>query len=162
MKRNWKVGGVAQIAGLTVRTLRYYDQIGLYSPSGHTDSGHRIYTDADIARLQQILALKELGLSLEKIKSVMDGNQFSLLDIVTIQIASLKENISRQQNLLQELEHLACLIQKNETLSVQDFTTILSAMRTSHHNYFAERQASWNSYLDQLGDYLGESSEDAP
>jgi DNA-binding transcriptional MerR regulator len=51
MKREWKVGELAKLAGLTVRTLRYYDQIGLFSPSGYSDSGHRLYTESDISRL---------------------------------------------------------------------------------------------------------------
>lgn len=85
MKREWKIGELAKLAGLTVRTLRYYDQIGLFSPSGHTDSGHRSYTEFDIAHLQQIMSLKELGLSLDQIKSVVVGNHFSLFDIVSLE-----------------------------------------------------------------------------
>jgi DNA-binding transcriptional MerR regulator len=63
------------MAGLTVRTLRYYDQIGLFRPSGHSDSGYRLYTQTDITRLQQILSLKELGLSLEQIYHADDENE---------------------------------------------------------------------------------------
>ena len=161
MQREWKVGELAKLAGLTVRTLRYYDQIGLYSPSVHTDSGHRIYTESDIAFLQQILSLKELGLSLDQVKSVIAGNHFSLFEIVSFQIERLKESINLQQKLLQELEHVTSLMQRKEPLTVQEFTKILSAMRTSHHKYFAERVASWESHLDRLGDYLGEHPDDA-
>jgi len=161
MKREWKVGELAKLAGLTVRTLRYYDQIGLYSPSGHTESGHRIYTESDIARLQQILSLKELGLSLDQVKSVIAGNHFSLFDIVSLQIERLKESISLQQELLLELKHVTSLMQRKEPLTVQEFTKILSAMRKSHHKYFAVQEASWESHLDRLGDYLGEHPDDA-
>ena len=77
MKREWKVGELAKLAGLTVRTLRYYDQIVLFSPSGHTDSGYKNYIESDIAQLQQVLSLKELGLSLDQVKSVIDGNHFT-------------------------------------------------------------------------------------
>ncbi|MGG1663964.1 MerR family transcriptional regulator [Brevibacillus sp. NRS-1366] len=76
--------------------MRYYDQIGLFSPSGHTDSKHRINTESDIARQQQILSLKELGYSLDQVKSEGVGDHFSLLDIVSLQIAHLKEIISVQ------------------------------------------------------------------
>ncbi|MCP1308557.1 MerR family transcriptional regulator [Paenibacillus tyrfis] len=145
MKQEWKVGELAKLARLTVRTLRYYDQIGLFSPSGHTDSGHRIYTESDIAQLQQVLSLKELGLSLDQVKSVIDGNHFSLFDIVSLQIEHLKESISLQQKLLQELEHVTSLMKRKEPLTVQEFTKILSAMRTSHLKFFAERVfSSWS------------------
>jgi DNA-binding transcriptional MerR regulator len=160
MKREWKVGELAKLAGLTVRTLRYYDQIGLYSPSGYSDSGHRLYTESDISRLQQLLSLKELGLSLDEIKSVLAGNHFSLFDIVFLQIARLKENISIQQKLLRELEHVSSLMLRKEPLTVEDFTKLLGAMRMSHEKYFAERQANWDLHLDRLGDYLGEHPEE--
>lgn len=160
MKRKWKVGELAKLAGLTVRTLRYYDQIGLFSPSGHTDSGHRIYTESDIAQLQQILSLKDLGLSLDQIKSVVVGDQFSLLDIVSLQIARLKENISVQQKLLLELEHITILMQNKSPLSVHDFTKILGTMRMSHEKFFAERKAGWEAHLDRLGDYLDEHPDE--
>jgi DNA-binding transcriptional MerR regulator len=156
MKREWKVGELAKLAGLTVRTLRYYDQIGLFSPSGHTDSRHRIYTESDIARLQQILSLKELGLTLDQVKSVGVGDHFNLLDIVSLQIARLKENISVKRMILQELEQLKKLTQSKEHFSILDYTKILSAMRMTHEKYFAERKAIWGSHLDRLGDYLEE------
>ncbi|WP_258959220.1 MerR family transcriptional regulator [Paenibacillus tyrfis] len=53
--------------------MRYYDQIGLFSPSEYTEAGHRRYNQADLLRLQQILSLKELGLSLEEIRSALAG-----------------------------------------------------------------------------------------
>ena len=76
MKKIWKVGELAKITGLTVRTLRFYDQIGLFSPSEHSDAGHRLYNEADLSRLQQILSLKELGLTLEEIRSIVTGGHF--------------------------------------------------------------------------------------
>lgn len=53
MKRLWKVGDLAKLTGLTIRTLRFYDRIGVFSPSAHSDSGHRLYNEADLSRLQQ-------------------------------------------------------------------------------------------------------------
>lgn len=47
----WKVGALARAAGLTVRTLHHYDHIGLLSPSARTGAGHRLYSEADVARL---------------------------------------------------------------------------------------------------------------
>lgn len=159
MKHTWKVGELAQLAGLTIRTLRYYDQIGLFSPSGHSDSGHRLYTEADITRLQQILSLKELGLSLDEIKTVLVGDQFSLFDIVSLQIARIKKNLLVQQKLLRELEHISALMIKNERLTVDNFTKLLGTMRMSHEKFFAEKRANWNTHLDRLGDYLDEHPE---
>jgi DNA-binding transcriptional MerR regulator len=76
MKRQWKVGELANLTGLIVRTLRYYDQIGLFSPSDRSESGHRLYNKSDLSRLQKILSLKQIGLSLEDVQSVLaSGNK---------------------------------------------------------------------------------------
>ena len=66
-----KVGEVAKRTGISIRTLHHYDDIGLVSPSQHTDSGHRIYSHQDVQRLQQVLILRSLGFSLEKIHGLI-------------------------------------------------------------------------------------------
>jgi len=154
MQREWKVGQISKMTGLTVRTLRFYDQIGLFSPSGHTISGYRLYTETDFLRLQQILSLKELGLTLEQIREVMTGEQLGLQDIVSLQIARLKETIRTQQRLLRELEHVASLMHRNEPLTVENFSKIMQTMKSSHEKYWNEKQSRWNRYLDKLGEFL--------
>jgi len=66
------VGKVAVLAGVTVRTLHHYDEIGLLSPSGRTSSGYRSYDDEDLDRLQRILFYRELGFPLETIATLVD------------------------------------------------------------------------------------------
>ncbi|GIP10296.1 hypothetical protein J1TS5_24660 [Paenibacillus macerans] len=159
MKRHWKVGDLAKLAGLTVRTLRYYDQIGLFSPSGQTESGHRLYNESDLSRLQQILSLKELGLSLEEVRSVLNGGQISPLEIVNLQMARIKEQIKQQQTLLDQLQHVSKAMLGKAPLAVEDFTELLRAMKKSHEKLVVERRASWERRLDLLGDFLAETEE---
>jgi MerR family transcriptional regulator, thiopeptide resistance regulator len=71
--RTMKVGTVAEAAGLTVRTLHHWDSIGLLSPSERSPAGHRAYTEADLVRLYQVLALRNLGLGLESIAVCLDA-----------------------------------------------------------------------------------------
>jgi MerR family transcriptional regulator, thiopeptide resistance regulator len=66
------VGRLAGLAGVTVRTLHHYDEIGLLSPHERTASGYRVYSDADLQRLQQILFYRELGFPLEEIATILD------------------------------------------------------------------------------------------
>lgn len=61
-----KIGEVAELTGLSIRTLRHYDEIGLVQPSGHTAGGFRLYTDVDIDRLLLVRRMKPLGFSLER------------------------------------------------------------------------------------------------
>lgn len=69
----WKVGRLAEASGLTVRTLHHWDAIGLLSPSQRTTGGHREYSEDDLARLYQVLALRSLGLALDTIAVCLDA-----------------------------------------------------------------------------------------
>lgn len=158
MKRYWKVGELAKLTGLTIRTLRFYDQIGLFSPSGQTESGHRLYNESDLSRLQQILSLKELGLSLEEIKTALTSGQISPFEIVDLQIKQIKEQIKLQQKLLEQLRHVSKLMQGKAELTVEDFTNLLQAMKMEFEKPVIERQTSWERHLDLLGDFLTEES----
>ncbi|MGN7358955.1 MerR family transcriptional regulator [Paenibacillus sp. SAF-054] len=158
MKKYWKVGELAKLSGLTVRTLHFYDQIGLLSPSSQTESGHRLYSESNLSRLHQILSLKELGLSLEEIKSVLTGGQISPLEIVGLQINQIQEQIKQRQQLLEQLRHASKLIQGKEELTVEDFVSILQAMKAGFEKPVIERQRSWERHLDLLGDYLAEEN----
>ena len=74
---NLKIGELARASGLTIRTLRYYDAVGLLSPGQRTESAHRLYAHSDLARLLQIQSLKALGLSLGDIQGILDDPQQS-------------------------------------------------------------------------------------
>jgi DNA-binding transcriptional MerR regulator len=109
--------------------------------------------------LHQILSLKELGLSLEEIKSVLDGGQISPLEIVNLQIGRIKEQIRLQQKLLEQLGHVSKLMQGKEQITVDDFTGVLQAMKMEFEKPVIERQASWERHLDLLRDFLAGESE---
>lgn len=68
-----KINEAARLAGVTERTLRYYDRIGLLRPSGMTDGGYRLYDGDTMQRLQQILFFRELGFPLAQIREIMDS-----------------------------------------------------------------------------------------
>ncbi|MDX9810719.1 MAG: MerR family transcriptional regulator, partial [Sphaerochaetaceae bacterium] len=67
----YRIGHLAEQAGVTVRTVRYYESLGLLKTQGRTNGGQRYYTDADLVYLKRILQLKKLGLSLEEIGNII-------------------------------------------------------------------------------------------
>ena len=75
----------AQRAGVTVRTLHHYDRLGLLKPSRYTDAGYRLYGERDFARLQQIVVLKFIGLSLKEIKRLLEEKQLDLPGTLRVQ-----------------------------------------------------------------------------
>jgi DNA-binding transcriptional MerR regulator len=70
----WYVKELADITGTSVQTLHHYDHIGLLKPSGHSAKGYRLYNEADLLKLQQIIALKFFGFELKQIKTLLRGN----------------------------------------------------------------------------------------
>lgn len=68
---HYQIGEVAERVGLSLRTIRYYEEIELVNPSGRTEGGFRLYTDADVERLRLIRALKPLGMSLETLGELL-------------------------------------------------------------------------------------------
>src|SRR3954467_515981 len=102
-----KVGELAKRAGLTVRTLHHYDEIGLLKPSLHTEAGHRLYTAGDVARLQQVISLRQLGFSLPEVRDCLNQPDFSPLEVIGLHLARLREQIEWQRKLCERLEALA-------------------------------------------------------
>ncbi|MBO9533432.1 MAG: MerR family transcriptional regulator [Solirubrobacteraceae bacterium] len=93
------VGAVAKLAGITVRTLHHYDEIGLLVPSGRSAAGHRAYGEADVARLQRILFYRELELPLDRIHQLVDDPGADELGHLRRQHELLGERITRLQRI---------------------------------------------------------------
>jgi len=74
----YTVKQLADLAGVSTQTLRYYDQIGLLKPAGTTEAGYRLYSSAEVDRLQQILFYREIGMSLEQIGEIISAPDFDL------------------------------------------------------------------------------------
>jgi len=72
------IGKLAKNAGITTRTVRYYEEMGLIQPEGRTPGGFRCYSESQLVRLQMVLSLKEMGFELEQIKSILDRQHESL------------------------------------------------------------------------------------
>lgn len=99
------VGAVARLAGVTVRTLHHYDQIGLLKASGRSDAGYRRYADGDLDRLQRILFYRELGFGLDQIRAVMTDGGTDAVAHLRRQHAMLLDRIGR-------LERMATAVEK--------------------------------------------------
>lgn len=89
------VGEVAELAGVTVRTLHHYDELGLLSPSGRSEAGYRLYSYDDLARLREILIWRTLGFGLTEIASLLDDPDHDRLSALERQRALIEREIDR-------------------------------------------------------------------
>lgn len=106
MDKLFRIQEFAALAGVTVRALHHYDRLALVRPK-RNGSGYRLYNLADLERLEQIVALKFLGLSLEQIKDVLDRDKRALPDV----LRSQREALERKR---QSLDHAIAAIREAE------------------------------------------------
>ncbi|GAA0263206.1 MerR family transcriptional regulator [Cryptosporangium japonicum] len=101
---SWSVGQVAKEAGVTVRTLHHYDEIGLLVPSERTNTGYRRYSYTDLERLQRVLAYRQLGFGLEEIAAILDDSSVDPIDHLRRQHELLTGKIEELQQMVAAVE----------------------------------------------------------
>ena len=132
------VGQLAKEMDVTVRTLQYYDKEGLLKPSQKSEGGRRLYTDKDIVKLHQILSLKYLGFSLDKIKD----NLFSLDDPIEVakileqQGEIIKFQIDKLKSALETTETLHDEVIQMKTVDFSKYADIVSLIKQQNENYW--------------------------
>ncbi|MCP2242827.1 MerR family transcriptional regulator [Lentzea aerocolonigenes] len=128
----WSIGDLAKASGLTVRTLHHYDEIGLVVASERTTSGHRRYTPDDVRRLYQVRSLRQLGLSLDEVRSALSRSD-SLRPIFQAQLAALTAQAQQVEALR---SRLTALLDGHTTESLLSTLEMMSV----HESYFTADQ----------------------
>jgi DNA-binding transcriptional MerR regulator len=148
----YKVGELAQLAGVSVRTLHHYEDIGLLRPGARTDSGHRLYTPSDVERLARIVALAQLGLSLEEVRRCLDDPALSPTALVQRHLERARQVLEEQAALCQRLEGLLTHLQAARP-DVESFFELMEVMNMIEKYYTKEQ-------LDQLAARRGQIGEE--
>lgn len=100
----YTVGQLAKLAGVTTRALRYYDRIGLLKPEAKSGAGYRVYGEAQVDRLQQILFYRELGVELGAIARIMDAPGFAQTEALQSHLSALQARRARLSALIETVE----------------------------------------------------------
>ena len=124
---------VSKLAGVSIRTLQYYDKIGLLHPSNYSDAGYRLYADTDLERLQQILLFRELEFPLKDIRKIMESPDYDRNKALDQQITLLKL----------KKDHLENLIAFAMKVSSQKHTDFSAFDRSKLEEYAARAKAAW-------------------
>jgi DNA-binding transcriptional MerR regulator len=95
---------LADMAGISVRTLHYYDQMGLLTPKSRTANGYRYYDDSAVMQLQQIMFFRELGFGLDEIGKILKDPNFDLIEALQSQKMLLSKKAQRINELTKTIE----------------------------------------------------------
>jgi MerR family transcriptional regulator, thiopeptide resistance regulator len=116
---SYTVGHVARLAGITVRTLHHYDDVGLLSPSERSTSGYRRYVEADLDQLAQILRYRELGYSLEQIRRALDTPQ-DAVEALRRQRVLLEERMTRLARMIRTIDRTIEARRSGDALTAEE------------------------------------------
>ncbi len=147
-----KVGELARRTGLTIRALHHYDEIGLLRLSQHSEAGYRLYSAGDVARLQQVLSLRQLGFSLEEVRDCLDRPGFSPLESIRLHIGRLRERIELQRELCEKLEGIAAHFRAAEEVSADEFLKVIERMTMIESYYTPEQMEAIKTRGEQMGE----------
>jgi MerR family transcriptional regulator, thiopeptide resistance regulator len=147
-----RIGEVAAASGLTVRTLRHYDEIGLLAASERSDGGYRLYSDADVRRLYRIVAFRRLGFALGEIGPLLDRDGGDPRTVVRDQLARLGAELELKARLRGRLERLLEALEGADGAASDRCLQAIEGMTMAEQYYTPQQLAQ----LDERRRALGE------
>ena len=179
---SYKIKEISKLAGVSVRTLHHYDQLGLLKPDSISTNGYRIYSEQNLLRLQQILFFKELDFSLAEIKKILDHPDFNQIHALQNQQAILVKKRTRLEQIIKLITQTinsiqgGTIMEKKEMFQAFDLTEIekhqqkyAAEVREKYGNSPAYQesqqktakysQADWEKFMDEAGEIYARLAE---
>lgn len=145
---SYKVKEVADIAGVSVRTLHHYDAIGLLKPESVTAAGYRLYTEKDLEKLQQILFFKELDFNLHEIKEILENPKFDRIYVLKAHRDLLREKKGRLEKIINTVEKTINSIEGGAKMNKKEMFNGFSVTELENHK---------NKYAKEIKEKYGNS-----
>jgi len=137
------VGAVAELAGLTIRTLHHYDEIGLLRPVERSAAGYRLYGHADLERLQEVLFFRELGFGLEKIRDILSRPDHDRISVLLGQREMLTARADRLRAMIEAIDMAIEARRTGMTLSREEMLEVFDGFDPTE--YAEEAEARWGA-----------------
>lgn len=138
VKRMLHIHDVKKLTGVTVRTLRHYDQLDLLKPAAKTEGGHRLYGESELKKLQQIQFLKQIGFSLGDIKSMLQDTNWEWTDSIKkqlIYVVEEQQHLHQTEILLRELLNSIALEGQNHLEAIRKLMLLSDGEKTMQDRY---------------------------
>jgi MerR family transcriptional regulator, thiopeptide resistance regulator len=136
--RSYRVREFADLAGVTVRALHHYDRLAVLRPK-RSDAGYRLYSPRDLERLEQIVALKFLGLPLKEIKSLLDREARRLPDVLRSQRLALEEKRRSLEQAIRAIQDAEHAIASGKPAEIQVLARIIEVIEMQENTEFMNK-----------------------
>ncbi len=146
----YAVKELAKLSGISVRTLHWYDEIGLLKPAYHAANGYRYYEEEQLLLLQQILFFKELGFSLDDIQKLLSQNDFDNLKALYAHRQTLEEDINRKHSLIATIDKTIQYLKGKDTMTAKEFYYGFDSQKQNEHEkYLVDNNILSQDFLDE-------------
>ena len=132
----------AQLTGVTVRALHHYDRLGLLKPSRYSQAGYRLYRESDVARLEQIVALKFIGFSLNEITKILKGGPADLATTLRRQREAIEEKRARLDLAIKAIQRAEYVVAVNGQPSWESFAKIIEVINMQSNMNWSKKYYS--------------------
>ena len=145
MNRTYQAHEFAKRAGVTIRALHHYDRLGLLKPSGRTEAGYRLYTDRDLVRLEQIVALKFIGFPLSQIRELLNRKDLDVLSALREQRRIIAHKREHLDHAIRAIERAEQVLASGEQSDWEPFRKIIEVIQMQTRKdwmkqYYTEEQ----------------------
>lgn len=150
---------ISRLTGISVRTLHYYDEINLLTPTKTTDAGYRLYDDTALERLHRILLFRELKFPLKEIKTILDNPDFDAKSALKEQIALLEMQKNRLDEIINSAREILTKGAENMNFSVFDKTEIESyaneaKQKWGHTDAYKEYEQKHSDFAETADEFM--------
>jgi len=158
----YSIKEIADLAGVTTRTLRYYDEIGLLKPADSGDNGYRYYDQSSLLRLQQILFFRELEVPLKDIRLIISRPDFNLPGALEKHRSSLQNRVKRLDRLIDTIDQTIATIKGEWIMTAKDYFEGFDETQYEEETrerwgrtpQYAESQKKWAGYTQEQKDAI--------
>jgi MerR family transcriptional regulator, thiopeptide resistance regulator len=145
VNRTYQAQEFAKRAGVTIRALHHYDRLGLLKPSGRTEAGYRLYTDRDLVRLEQIVALKFIGFPLSQIRELLNRKDLDVLSALREQRRIIAHKREHLDHAIRAIERAEQVLASGEQSDWEPFRKIIEVIQMQTRKdwmkkYYTEEQ----------------------
>jgi phosphoribosylaminoimidazole-succinocarboxamide synthase len=148
---HFTIGELASSTGLTVRTLHHYDRIGLLVATERTRSGYRLYGRKEVQRLYRILALRQLGLTLNEISTALDGDSANLQHLIARQLDEVQRQLKVGRELEHKLQRMLDLATRDKDLTNEQFIDTMEVIVSQSMAFTPKQRDEVTSLASKIG-----------